>query len=145
MWRVLLRVVLAAVPMLTIGMLGWIPMLYLALVHRRGRDWLVLVAVAAASIGGVALIGPSGKNSWQAVTGVVLLLGTMAFAPAYFLAVDLRPRPSDRVVPGQGTPGALPAAQPGYPSAGLPRQDRIGQVRAGLDELSAYLEQQERS
>jgi hypothetical protein len=27
---------------------------------------------------------------------------------------------------------------------GLPRQGRIGEVRAGLDELSAYLEQQDR-
>ncbi|MFJ9696778.1 hypothetical protein [Kitasatospora sp. NPDC101183] len=169
-WRVLLRVLLTAVPVLSIGMLSWVSMLYLALVHRRVRDWLVFVAVAAASIGGLVLVGPSGKDGWQVTTGVVLLLAAMVFAPAYFLAVDLRLRPSGGPAPAPGHPyaghpypGHPPYAghppYPGHPYAGPPPQDRvgqdrvgqdrvgqdrIGQVKDGLDELSAYLERQER-
>ncbi|MDH6138545.1 hypothetical protein P3T35_000522 [Kitasatospora sp. GP30] len=169
-WRVLLRVLLTAVPVLSIGILAWVSMLWLALVHRRTRDWLMLALATATAIGGLALIGPSDGQGWQTTAGMVLLLGTAVFVPAYFLAVELRPqrtvglRPQRtaelwpqqwtvETVPGQGipvTPPAqgstvvLPPMQPGYPPV-LPRQDRIGEVRAGLDELSAYLQRQDGS
>ncbi|GAA5020719.1 hypothetical protein [Kitasatospora paranensis] len=130
---VLLRIVLTVVPLVSLGMLGWITMLKPAIVHRRTRDWLLFGASAAASVGGIVLIGTStGDTDWRATTGVVLLLGTAVVVPAYFLAVDLRP------------PRAPEPAPPARPPVGMPRPDRIGQVRAGLDELSAYLEQQER-
>ncbi|TQF04815.1 hypothetical protein E6W39_24550 [Kitasatospora acidiphila] len=177
-WRVLLRVLLTVVPVLSIGIMAWVSMLWLALVHRRTRDWLMLALAAATAIGGLALIGPSDGQGWQTTAGMVLLLGTAVFVPAYFLAVELRPqravqlqsqrtaefqpqrtaelRPQQwtlETAPGQGipvTPPAqgntvvLPPLQPGYPPV-LPRQDRIGEVRAGLDELSAYLQRQDGS
>ncbi|MCC9311349.1 hypothetical protein LN042_30535 [Kitasatospora sp. RB6PN24] len=174
-WRVVLRVVLSIVPVLSIGMLGWVSMLWLALVHRRTRDWLMLVLTGATAIGGLALIGPSDGEGGQTTAGMVLLLGTAVFVPAYLLAVELRPQqpvgaaavpgpfagaplvrsaqPVQHAQPVQQVPLVQPVPPvrpsqplpPGYPPPGRPRQDRIGEVRAGLDELSAYLQQQDRS
>ncbi|KQV15964.1 hypothetical protein [Kitasatospora sp. Root107] len=138
----LLRIVLAAVPVVSVGMLSWIPMLWPALVHRRSRDWLLFGGAAAASIGGMALVGT--MNDWRSHLGMVILLADAVAASAYFLAVDLNPRRA----PGTARPADLvpgPPAPPGYPPFGIPRQDRIGEVRAGLDELSAYLRQQDGS
>jgi hypothetical protein len=130
---VLLRIVLTVVPLVSMGMLGWVTMLKPAIVHRRLRDWLLFGATAAASVGGIVLVGTStGESDWRATSGMVLLLGTAFAVPAYFLAVDLRP------------PRAPEPVRPIRPPVVMPRQDRIGQVRAGLDELSAYLEQQDR-
>ncbi|MDH6577316.1 hypothetical protein [Kitasatospora sp. MAP5-34] len=138
---VLLRVVLTAVPVLSLGMLGWIPMLRLAIVHNRGRDWLFFGASAVASVAGIVLIGCNADDSsWQTTTGMVLLLGTAVSVAAYFPAADLRPPRA------YGTPRMADVrTAPAGPPPGMARQDRIGQVRAELDELSAYLQQQDRA
>ncbi|WP_457029656.1 hypothetical protein [Kitasatospora sp. P5_F3] len=140
----LLRILLAAVPVLSLGFLSWIPMLLLALVHRRRRDWLLFTGSVAASLGGMVLVGPEGGDELRTAVGMALLLGGAVAVSAYFLAVDLSPRQA----PGAARPAGLPPvppAPPGYPPLGVPRQDRIGEVRAGLDELSAYLRQQDGS
>ncbi|MFE4519419.1 hypothetical protein ACFRMQ_35170 [Kitasatospora sp. NPDC056783] len=175
-WRVLLRIVLVLVPLLSLGMLGWVALLWLAVEHRRTRDWLAFAAAGATGVGGLALVGPDGGTHTTA--GMVLLLGTALAVPAYYLAVELGPRPEAAPLPSQPhpyppVPGYAPApvvrhlspvrdpspvryppvqAPPpvGHPPAVPPvfrpvpaRPDRIGEVRAGLDELSAYLERED--
>jgi hypothetical protein len=49
--RVLVKVVWSAVPFLTIGLLGFLPSLYLAVRHRTVRDWIGLACFLAASVG----------------------------------------------------------------------------------------------
>ena len=151
---VLLRIVLAAVALVSMGVLAWVPMLGLAAAHRRIRDWLLFGATLAASIASVALAGgTTDENSLRSNAGTALMLGTAASAAVYFFIVDLRPSRSGphsaNPYPAAysyaaAQPTYAPAAYPGHPggpSPSLPRQDRIGQVRAELDELSAYLQQ----
>jgi hypothetical protein len=95
---------------------------------------------------------------------VLLMFGMAAAVPVYYLMVELRPRPTAPVhqysvhqypVYQYSSPQypASPYPSPQYPSPPYPspqhpvqqpQPGRIGQVRAGLDELSAYLDQQER-
>ncbi|MFE0458426.1 hypothetical protein ACFW1A_04080 [Kitasatospora sp. NPDC058965] len=179
MWRVLLRIVLTLVPLLSLGMLAWVALLWLAVERRRLRDWLLFAAAGAAGVGGMALVGPDGGT--RTTEGMVLLLGTALAVPAYYLAVEVGPRPaatpahpySDRYpqpyqhqhqhqhhqqphpyayapppVPGYPPPAPQPApfpsTRPPAPTRPPTPPDRIGQVRAGLDELTAYLEQEDR-
>ncbi|MFG2819855.1 hypothetical protein ACGFX4_10555 [Kitasatospora sp. NPDC048365] len=153
-WTMAARIVLAAVSLASLGMLAWIPMLWPALVHRRIRDWLLFAGVGVASVSGMALVGTT--EDWRTDLGMVFLLGNAVFVSAYVLAVRLRPRPQvpagawphrpawpDPALPGPAW-AVPPPAPPAYPPAAVPPQDRIGQVRAGLDELSSYLQQQDR-
>ncbi|MGX9885430.1 hypothetical protein [Streptomyces sp. NPDC002276] len=169
-WRVLLRIVLVLVPLLSLGMLAWVALLWLAVERRRLRNWLAFVAAGATGVGGLALAGPD--DGPHTTAGIVLLLGTALAVPAYYLAVELGPRPATAPPPSyppaptdarvrartgraaplpvqyppvQAPPRAEqpPAVPPGFqPAPGQP--DRIGEVRAGLDELSAYLEREDR-
>ncbi|WP_280665191.1 MULTISPECIES: hypothetical protein [unclassified Kitasatospora] len=144
MGTVLLRIVLTAVPVLSLGMLGWIPMLRLAIVHRRVRDWLLFGASLMASVAAIVLAGCNAENSWQSTTGIWLTLGTAVLVAAYFPAADLRPRRAN-VAPRPADVRTAPVGRPVGMAPGLARRDRIGQVRAELDELSAYLQQQDRA
>ncbi|MFF4651453.1 hypothetical protein [Streptomyces sp. NPDC001380] len=198
---VVLRVLLAAVPVASVGILAWVPLLRLALVRQRAADWWAFSAVAAASTGAFVLAGyTQDENDWQTNTGVALLLLLGAGSAAWFLYADTRPRrsptggawthpgyapypPAGPYTPGGAyggpyTPGApyapdapgaartgpapAPASPPatspppGSPLPGSPFADatppppavppqggRIDRVRAELDELSAYLREQE--
>ncbi|GAA4881438.1 hypothetical protein [Kitasatospora terrestris] len=154
-WTMAARIVLAAVSLASLGMLAWVPMLWPALVHRRVRDWLLFAGTGVASVGGMALVGTA--DDWRTTVGMVFLLGNAVFVSAYVLAVRLRPRPGatagtlphrpawpDAALPdpARAVPAPVPPAYP--PAAVPPPQDRIGQVRAGLDELSSYLQRQDR-
>lgn len=169
---VLLRVVFACVPVVTVGILAWVPLLYLAIAGRRVRDWIWCGVVTAGSVTGFVLVGSSDNDDdVQTNVGMSVLLALIAFATAYFLVVDVRrqearrtsgfervppPGPAARV-PGRPPvpegPHSPPPQQPwvatghspeyraGDPSP-RPQTARMGQVRAELDELSAYLREQ---
>ncbi len=132
----MLRVVFTAIPLLSLGILAWVPMLRLAVVSRRGRDWAAFTAVAAASTGAFVLAGYSAdENDWQTNAGTALLLTLAACTAGYFLVTDLRWHDARRVPPPH--PAPVPPPYPPRPPAG-----RIETVRAELDELSAYLREQ---
>jgi hypothetical protein len=67
-----------------------------------------------------------------------------ATAPALVLPpVGAPPVPQPPVPPPPVGPPPVSVSLGSPPPVGLPQQDRLGQVRAGLDELSAYLQQQD--
>ncbi|MCD0483353.1 hypothetical protein LO771_13315 [Streptacidiphilus sp. ASG 303] len=110
---VVLRVLLAAVPLASLGILAWVPLLRLALVRQRAADWWAFSAVAAASTGAFVLAGyTQDENDWQTNTGVALLLLLGAGSAAWFLYADTRPRRSPA-----GGAWAHPGYAP-YPPAG---------------------------
>ena len=148
---VLMRVVLTVIPLVTIGMLGWVPLVWLAIAHRRARDWVVLGLTAFLCTGALILTGIGSDDSWQSDTGVAALLMLAVFCSLYFVYNDLRrgavlrqQHPHHQPYP---SPYPLPAPMPmpmhGPAPSPAPGGGRIDQVRAELDELSAYLREQE--
>lgn len=136
--RVILRVLYVAVPPATIGILSWIPMVRLAVRSRRGWDWFWCGAVAVSATASFVLVGEShNDSSWQAGLGTAVLILLALGVPVYFLVADLRWHDAHRA--GTALPVYFPVAvhPPAAPNG------RIDQVRAELDELSAYLRKQE--
>lgn len=110
--RLLLRTVLTLVPVVSIGVLAWVPLVRLAIVSGRVRDWLGCAVVAVLSTGGFVLVGSShGDGSWQTVTGMSLILGLGALVPVYFLVADIRLGDAARFR-AQYAPSAHPAYWP---------------------------------
>jgi hypothetical protein len=153
-------VLFMAIPPGTIGILSWLPMLRLAVRSRRGWDWFWCAVVVVIATGAFVLVGQSDdENGWQTDVGAAGLILLALGVPVYFLAVDLwwysahRSRtassPTDR--PGAGHPPGAPwpaapptlVPAPASPPAPAAPSGRIDQVRAELDELSAYLRNQE--
>jgi len=136
--RVILRVLYVAVPPATIGILSWIPMVRLAVRSRRGWDWFWCGAVAVSATAAFVLEGTShNDSSWQAGLATAVLILLALGVPVYFLVADLRWYDAHR---------SRTAPPTGFPVAGHPPfapSGRIDQVRAELDELSAYLRNQE--
>ncbi|MFF0437204.1 hypothetical protein ACFYU9_33895 [Streptomyces sp. NPDC004327] len=169
---VVLRVLFAVLPLLSIGFLTWATALRIALLTRKVWDWLLLVVSVAVVFAGLVLMpddpdAPDGD--W--VVGMILL-NAVAFT-VYFLVTDIRhdrapaaPAPAlspynpyAATVPshhhGYGYPPVQPAPQPVAPPTAQPRPQprpqpvappnpRIHQVRAELDELSDLLRQDAR-
>ncbi|WP_030666698.1 hypothetical protein [Streptomyces rimosus] len=114
---VLLRVVFVAVAVLSLGFLAWLTLLRAAVVQRRPLGWWVFGADLVLFTGAFILTGSADENSWQANTGVGLIVFQMAAAVAYYLVADVR---AHRVAPGwppYGPPGAGPAYG-GHPGTG---------------------------
>ncbi|MER8045333.1 hypothetical protein [Streptomyces sp. NPDC094032] len=86
---IVLRVLFAALPLLSIGMLVWATALRIALLTRRVVDWILLGVSVAVVIAGIVLM-PEDENASRAdwLVGVILL-NAVAFT-AYFLVVDIR-------------------------------------------------------
>jgi hypothetical protein len=85
------QLVWAWVPILSLGLLAFVPFLWLALIRRRTRDWVVLAAYLAA-VGALAAFAVTyalaghydqGGTAWT--DGVVILSGLMVIAPAHTL------------------------------------------------------------
>ncbi len=175
---VALRILLVLVPPLTLGGLAFVPLVRVAAVRRRARDWALCGTVALLSVAGFALIGTTDNDdNWQTVVGLMDILGLALLCPLYFLVAELRwqnPRHGPAYLPVPGYPQPYPAPYPRpyqYPNAGAPPYStpppstpppyparpappgvpaapaggRIDQVRAELDELSAYLHAQEQA
>ncbi|MGW3667731.1 hypothetical protein [Streptomyces sp. NPDC005141] len=163
---VVLRVIFAAVPILSIGFLAWVATLRVALVTRRAADWWIFVGSLVAMGISFAYLSTDHTDDFSSPNGnvgMIILLLNAAACTGYFLFADIRhySRPAPFVYPQ----AAHPAEHYGYPQPASPyatpvpqqpaapvRQApvmppppqrpapaRIDQVRAELDELSDYL------
>ncbi|MDN3260071.1 hypothetical protein QWJ26_09685 [Streptomyces sp. CSDS2] len=137
-WLVCLRVLFVALGILTIGFMSWALLLRLAIVTRRSLDWGLFVAVLAADILAVVLLGlePGDEiHTTGGYVGLILVLGTLVGSIAYYLAADIQhfaPRRQAYAavpgVPGYGYPApataygatTVPTTLPPTPTALIP-------------------------
>ncbi|MFD0367907.1 hypothetical protein [Streptomyces sp. NPDC127114] len=88
---IVLRVLFAVLPLLSLGMLTWVTALRIGLLTRRVVDW-VLLGVSVAVIIATFVLLPNDENDTSLrgdlVIGMVLL-SAIAFA-AYYLVVDIQ-------------------------------------------------------
>ncbi|MEU2778342.1 hypothetical protein ABZ646_37055 [Streptomyces sp. NPDC007162] len=90
---VLLRVVFVATGLFSLGFLTWVMMLRLAVVTRRSVDYGLLVAVAAADVLSLVLLGSEPGDDVHTAggyVGITLLFGTLLATVVYYLAADVR-------------------------------------------------------
>ncbi|MFJ3997716.1 hypothetical protein [Streptomyces parvus] len=165
------RVILVALTVLSCGLLGWAPMLRLAIVSRRPRDWFLLVVVIALNIGLFAFImatpdDPDEISDAAALFMMLWILGLLAGVITYYLYAEIRhyntlgapapygapahpapplpyqqQHPAQHHQPQQHQP-PNPYTAPATPPTPKPAPQRLDQVRAELDELSDYLRQE---
>ncbi|ANP55529.1 hypothetical protein J2Z21_006510 [Streptomyces griseochromogenes] len=92
-WLVFLRVLFVAVGIFSCGFLTWAMLLRLAVVTRKSLDWGLFVAVLAADILGIVLLGTeSGDDVHTAggYLGIALVFGGLAVTVVYYLVADSR-------------------------------------------------------
>ncbi|MEV5346643.1 hypothetical protein [Streptomyces achromogenes] len=92
-WLVCLRVLFVVLGIVTIGFLSWAMPLRLAIVTRRPLDWGLFVAVLAADLLGVVLLGlePGEEiHTTGGYVGLILVLGSLVGSIAYYLAADIQ-------------------------------------------------------
>ncbi|GGW09529.1 hypothetical protein GCM10010264_39080 [Streptomyces globisporus] len=156
------RVILVALTVLSCGLLGWAPMLRLAIVTRKPRDWFLLVVVLALNIGLFVFImatpdDPDQMSDAAALFMMLWILGLLAGVITYYLYAEIRhyntlgapapygapvhpapplPYQQQHLAPHQ-QPNPYTAPTP--PPTPKPAPQRLDQVRAELDELSDYL------
>ncbi|MFG2114588.1 hypothetical protein ACGFRB_18445 [Streptomyces sp. NPDC048718] len=87
---IVLRVLFALLPLLSLGLLTWGTALRIALMTRRVLDWVLFVLSVAVFVVGIVLMPDENDTSLTGdlIVGAVLLCA-VAFT-AYFLVVDLR-------------------------------------------------------
>ncbi|MEU5370042.1 hypothetical protein ABZ362_13845 [Streptomyces sp. NPDC005951] len=115
------RVILVALTVLSCGLLGWAPMLRLAIVTRRPRDWFLLVVVVALNIGLFAFImatpdDPDQMSDAAALFMMLWILGLLAGVITYYLYAEIRHYNT------LGTPA--PYGAPLHPATPLPYQQQ---------------------
>lgn len=92
-WLVVLRVLLVVVSFCSLGFLAWTMLLRLAIVTRKSLDWGLLVAVMAADVLSLVLIGSESGDEIHTTggwLGLFLLLGTLVATTVYYLAAEVR-------------------------------------------------------
>ncbi|MFI8966243.1 hypothetical protein ACIGO8_29490 [Streptomyces sp. NPDC053493] len=101
---IVLRVLFAVLPLLSLGLLAWVTALRIGLLTRRVLDWILLGLSVAVVVAGLILMPDENDTSLKGdlVVGMVLL-NAVAFT-AYFLVVDIR-HDHTRAA---GAPGAVP-------------------------------------
>ncbi|WP_046731708.1 hypothetical protein [Streptomyces humi] len=90
---VLLRLVFVATGVLSLGFLAWVMMLRLAVVTRRSADYGLLVAVAAADVLSLVLLGSEPGDDVHTTggyLGITLLFGALLATVVYYLVADVR-------------------------------------------------------
>lgn len=90
---VTLRVMFVVLAVVTCGFLAAAPILRLALVTRRTRDWAAFGAVVTLDVAAVVLVAndPGEEiTTWRGELGVGLLLGTLVAAVTYYLILEIR-------------------------------------------------------
>ncbi|MEU5457416.1 hypothetical protein AB0H48_21970 [Streptomyces globisporus] len=115
------RVILVALTVLSFGLLGWAPMLRLAIVTRKPRDWFLLVVVLALNIGLFVFImatpdDPDQMSDAAALLMMLWILGLLAGVITYYLYAEIR---------HYNTLGApAPYGAPVHPAPPLPYQQQ---------------------
>ncbi|MFE9457433.1 hypothetical protein [Streptomyces californicus] len=89
------RVILVVLTVLSCGLLGWAPMLRLAIVTRKRRDWVLLAVVAVSNIALFAFImatpdDPDDMTDAQALILAAWMLGGLAAVVTYYLSAEIR-------------------------------------------------------
>ncbi|MEU9200061.1 hypothetical protein [Streptomyces sp. NPDC048332] len=81
------RVLLAAVPVVTLGMLSFVPSLVIAARRRRAADWLACAGFTAANVAWVlwAALTPEETQGAEFAADLLLVLVTMPGAAAHAL------------------------------------------------------------
>ncbi|MEV6834896.1 hypothetical protein AB0N17_10320 [Streptomyces sp. NPDC051133] len=118
-WLVFLRVLFVAVGLVSLGFLTWAMLLRLAVVTRKSLDWGLFVAVLAADILSIVLLGSEPGDEVHTTggyLGMTLLLGTLGAVIAYYLVADIRH--FHRLRPAY--PGGPAAPAYGYPQPPSP-------------------------
>ncbi|MEX0171707.1 hypothetical protein [Streptomyces sp. LMG1-1-1.1] len=162
-----LRVLFAALPLLSCGFLAWAPLLRLAIVTRRTLDW-VLFGLAFLAGGALfayaAATGEEEGSTLEAFVGIGTITVLAAGSVTYYLVAEIRhferrrvaleqaPPPYRPLGHGYGADGAAvtvpsplgppnpyTSTPPPEPPVKPPVAPRIEQVRAELDELSDLL------
>ncbi|MEU6068455.1 MULTISPECIES: hypothetical protein [Streptomyces] len=90
---VFLRVLFVVIGFTCIGFAAWAMLLRLAIVTRKSLDWGLFVAVLAADVLSIVLLGSESGDEIHTAggyLGIYLLLGTLVAATAYYLAADIR-------------------------------------------------------
>ncbi|MFB7371359.1 hypothetical protein ACFC0D_16100 [Streptomyces sp. NPDC056222] len=129
------RLALAVVPLLSLGVLGLIPSLVIALRRGTRGDWLAAVAFTALSVGWwfqVAL-SPEDTRGAQFALDVLLLFGSTLGATAHCLVVRPGARPAGQPAAESAVrPAVEPAEQPAVQSAVEPTEQIATQAAPSL-------------
>ncbi|MGK5642282.1 hypothetical protein ACSNOK_28800 [Streptomyces sp. URMC 126] len=114
---VTIRVVIVAITVCTAFLLSWIPMLRVAIVRRRARDWALFWVVLVASVAWIIMLGDRyAKTVWNTV-GVSCAVGTGLLTTAYYLWSDIRHHRSVAARWEESRAGIVPGA---FPQAAFP-------------------------
>ncbi|MFJ8825726.1 hypothetical protein ACIREE_28660 [Streptomyces sp. NPDC102467] len=115
-----MRVLFVAIAVLTVGFLGFVPVLRLALTTHRKVDWRVFIGVAAIQL--LCWVGifsdPGGEEftTWYGNGGMGLMLVNLTGSVTYYLVADIRHANRNRLAMGPAMYGMPRAQQPyGYP------------------------------
>lgn len=121
-WLVFLRLLFVVVSVLSFGLLTWTMMLRLAIVTRKPLDWGLFAASIVVEFLSLYMIGSEPGDEIHTAggwTGLLLLLGGLVAAIAYYLSADIRHFQQLRF-PGYTQRPSVPAQSYGYPQAGSP-------------------------
>ncbi|WP_306185950.1 MULTISPECIES: hypothetical protein [unclassified Streptomyces] len=110
------RIAWAVLPWATLGLLIWVPFLYVAIRRGRGSDWGAFSAFVLYECVTLpwALITSGGDG--DPILGAVAVLCMLAASAMLLFAVFDARRPAQKAQPVYGTPAAPAQGQPyGYP------------------------------
>ncbi|MFI6050946.1 hypothetical protein ACIBCO_12770 [Streptomyces violascens] len=88
---IVLRVLFALLPLLSIGMLSWTALLRLAIVTRRGVHWALFWAQLCVFVFFFTfIVAAPDENDWRMDVGMIGLLALAVASTAFFLYADIR-------------------------------------------------------
>jgi hypothetical protein len=130
-----MRVLFVALAVLTVGFLGFVPMLRLALTTRSKIDWRVFTGVAATQL--VCWVGvfsdPGGEEftSWYGNAAMGLMVVNLVVSVTYYLIADIRHANRQQLAVGPAAMYGAPRPQPpyGYPPQQQPQTQPQTQPR----------------
>ncbi|WP_327355551.1 hypothetical protein [Streptomyces sp. NBC_01304] len=117
-----LRVLFVLLAMFTCGILAWAPLLRLAILTRKTRDWIAMAVSMVVGIGSLIMLGAEPTEEvdtaqeWIGTFGVLL---TMVGVTVYYLTMEIRHFQQPTGYPGYPQPQQQPHPGPayGYPQA----------------------------